>query len=321
MTEPILEIRNLKKHFPILAGIFRRKIGSVIAVDGVSFEINPGEILGLVGESGCGKTTIGRTILQLIKPTSGDTFFCGTNLQKISKSELRNLRQKMQIIFQDPYASLNPRKTIANNVGEALLYHKQVSNKDERNKRVIEVLEQVGLPSDILHYYPHEFSGGQQQRICIARAIALNPKLIICDECVSALDVSVQAQILNLLKKLKDNLKLSYLFISHDLSVVQHICDRVIVLYLGKTMEEAPAKNLFQNPKHPYTQALLSAIPKDHPEEKKQRLILKGETPSPINPPSGCPFHPRCPKAQDICKKKSPPQKGEDFHKYFCHFT
>jgi oligopeptide/dipeptide ABC transporter ATP-binding protein len=318
MQETILEVKELKKYFPILAGIFRHQVGSVKAVDGVDFTINRGEILGLVGESGCGKTTIGRAVIQLIKPTAGQTIFNGKELQNISTEELRGLRQKIQIIFQDPYASLNPRKSIVSNVGEALLYHGIVKNKQERDRRVIEVLELVGLSGNILHYYPHEFSGGQQQRICIARAIAMNPELIICDECVSALDVSVQAQILNLLKQLRDDLGLSYLFISHDLSVVRHICDRVIVLYLGKVMETAPTKQLFENPRHPYTQALLSAIPKDHPNEKKERIILQGETPSPINPPPGCPFHPRCPKATAQCRKKNPPQKGEDFHKYFC---
>lgn len=319
MTTPILEVKQLKKYYPIVAGVFRRQVGDVKAVDDVSFKIAAGEILGLVGESGCGKTTIGRTVMHLIKPTSGTINFLGTNLTQLSESELRSTRKDMQIVFQDPYASLNPRKTIASNIGEALLYYDRVADKRQRDNKVVEILELIGLSSEILYHYPHEFSGGQQQRISIGRAIALNPKLVICDEAVSALDVSVQAQILNLLRDLRDTMGLSYLFISHDLSVVQHLCDNIVVLYLGKIMEIASTQELFKSPKHPYTQALLSAIPKQHPNEKKQRTILKGETPSPINPPSGCPFHPRCPKAQKICSLSPPPLKTPSpSHQYFC---
>lgn len=317
--EPILKVRGLKKYFPVTAGIFRREVASVKAVDGVDFEIQPGEVLGLVGESGCGKSTTGRTAIRLLEPTAGQIEFMGKDLLALNKGELRAIRQHIQIVFQDPYASLNPRKTIGDSIGEALSYHRLVKNRKEQMDCVVEILEKIGLHADALGRYPHQFSGGQQQRICIGRAIALNPRLIVLDEALSALDVSVQAQIMNLLIDLQKTMGLTYLFISHDLSVVRYICDRVVVLYLGKVMEVAKAEDLFTNPKHPYTQALLSAIPKRHPGEKKQRMLLKGEIPSALNPPSGCPFRTRCPFAQPICAQTPPVKegKGKD-HRYHC---
>ncbi len=324
MKEVLLKVRGLKKYFPVLSGLFRRQVGSVKAVDGIDFTIHSGEVLGMVGESGCGKSTAGRAAIRLIEPTAGHVTFLGQDLLTLSKQQMKEMRKKVQIVFQDPYASLNPRKTVRESIGEALLYHGLVSNKQEQTERVAEILHQIGLQPDVMNRYPHQFSGGQQQRICIGRAIALNPRLIVCDEAVSALDVSVQAQILNLLAELKEKLGLSYLFISHDLSIVRHICDRVVVLYLGKVMESASAEELFSNPKHPYTQALLSAVPKSHPHEKKTRIMLKGEIPSALNPPSGCPFRTRCPYAQPICAE-TPPVKivtdkktgGQD-HTYHC---
>jgi len=319
----LIEVEGLKKYFPVFAGIFRKQINSVKAVDDVSFSIKPGEVVGLVGESGCGKSTIGRAIVGLLAPTAGQIKFCGQDMATMSRKEQRQRSKEMQIVFQDPYASLNPRKTVADNIGEALLFHRLVANKAECNARVLEILKLVELPPEALNRYPHEFSGGQQQRICIGRALALEPKLLICDEAVSALDVSIQAQILNLLMRLKETLNLSYLFISHDLSVVRHICDRVIVLYLGKIAESAPTQELFANPKHPYTQVLLSAIPKSHPKEVSQRIPLKGEVPSPLSPPAGCPFHTRCPVAQPQCAHMYPPRKvvgkgTTSKHHYYC---
>lgn len=305
--ETILEVRNLKKYFPITKGfIFQRQVGAVKAVDGVSFTIRRGETLGLVGESGCGKTTTGRVILRLQEPTAGEVIFEGRNVFALNKEELRRMRRDMQIIFQDPYSSLNPRMTVGDIVGEPLEIH-NIARGREKLRRVQELLEVVGLSPYHVNRYPHEFSGGQRQRIGIARALALNPKLIICDEPVSALDVSIQAQILNLLEDLQKEFKLTYLFIAHDLSVVRHISDRVAVMYLGKIVELAPTEQLFENPQHPYTEALLSAVPIPDPEVKRERIILPGDVPSPVNPPPGCRFHTRCLYAEERCRLEEPP--------------
>ena len=305
-NKPLLEVKNLVKHFPITKGIiFSKQVGAVKAVDGISFTVNRGETLGLVGESGCGKTTTGRVILRLIEPTSGEVWFDGKNVPERRKADLPELRKDMQIIFQDPYASLNPRMTVGDIIAEPLHIHGLAKGK-EREKRVQKLLDVVGLSSFHARRFPHEFSGGQRQRIGIARALAVNPKLIICDEPVSALDVSIQAQVINLLQDLQKEFGLTYLFIAHDLSVVKHISDRVAVMYLGKIVELADKERLYANPKHPYTQALLSAIPIADPTVKKERIILKGDVPSPINPPSGCRFHTRCPYAMDICKQVEP---------------
>lgn len=315
--QPLLEVKGLKKHFPVTAGIFRKQVGSVKALDGIDLSVGKGQVVGLVGESGSGKSTAGRCILRLIEPTSGSVHFAGSDLLGLSGKDLLALRRQMQIVFQDPYASLNPRKRVLENLGEPLEYHGLVKSPQEKETRVVSILEQVGLSADLLHRYPHELSGGQQQRIGIGRAISLEPQLIICDEAVSALDVSVQAQILNLLLKLKEELKLSYLFISHDLLVVRNICDHVVVLYLGKVMESGPTEQLFHDPKHPYTQSLLDAVPARHPHRKKKRIILKGEMPSPLHPPSGCPFRTRCPYAQPICAE-TPPVKSTGERVYHC---
>lgn len=297
--EPLLEVSRLRTYFPIKKGFFRRTVGHVKAVDDVSFTVHPGETVGLVGESGCGKTTIGRTILRLIQPgagtvVSGQVRFAGRDVFALPESEMRRLRRQMQIIFQDPVGSLNPRMTVANIIGEPILVHKLVEKRQVR-ARVGQLLERVGLPASAANRYPHEFSGGQRQRIGIARALALQPRFIVCDEPVSALDVSIQAQILNLLQDLQKELGLAYLFIAHNLAVVEHFSDRVAVMYLGRIVEIAPASELYRNPKHPYTTALLSAVPKPTPHKADQRITLAGEVPSPSNPPSGCPFHPRCP--------------------------
>jgi oligopeptide transport system ATP-binding protein len=305
MSEVILKAENVQKYFPIRKGFFLRKVGDVKAVDGISLEVKKGETLGLVGESGCGKSTLGRALIRLYEPTAGTIQFKGDDFLKVSGKKLRDYRKDIQMIFQDPYASLDPRMTIGQIIEEPFVIHNMLE-KNEREARVKQLLEIVGLRASLINRYPHEFSGGQRQRICIARAIALNPELIICDEPVSALDVSIQAQILNLLKDLQEKLKLTYIFISHDLSVIEHVCDRIAVMYLGKIVEIADRENLYKDPKHPYTQALLASIPKIGAGKKKMSKILTGEIPSPINPPSGCTFHPRCPHKMDICVREKP---------------
>ncbi len=305
-SENLLEVRNLVKYFPITKGfIFQRQVGAVKAVDDVSFTIRRGETLGLVGESGCGKTTTGRVILRLMEPTSGEAYFEGRNIFTLAKEELRRMRRDMQIIFQDPYSSLNPRMTVGDIVGEPLEIHNLARGKD-KVRRVQELLEVVGLSPYHANRYPHEFSGGQRQRIGIARALAVNPKLIICDEPVSALDVSIQAQVLNLLGELQKEFGLTYLFIAHDLSVVKHISDRIAVMYLGRIVEVATVDQLFENPQHPYTEALLSAVPIPDPAMRRERIILPGDVPSPVNPPKGCRFHTRCLYAQASCRVDDP---------------
>jgi len=306
MPKILLKATNIVKHFPIKGGVFMKEIAAVKAVDGVSLTIDEGETVGLVGESGCGKTTFGRAILRLEEPTSGDIYFEGESILSYDKNKMQALREKMQIIFQDPFSSLNPRKTVAHIIGEPLLVHGMKSRK-KRDERVLELLRVVGLRKENMRRYPHQFSGGQRQRIGVARALALHPKLIVCDEAVSALDVSIQAQVINLLKDLQDEFGLTYLFISHDLSVVEHVSDRVAVMYLGKIVEFAPSQALYRTPQHPYTQALLSAVPVPDPALKSnERIILKGDVPSPIDPPPGCSFHPRCLFAKDICSQREP---------------
>jgi len=303
----LVQVRNLKKYFPITRGVFQRHVGDVKAVDDVSFNIYQGETLGLVGESGSGKTTVGRTMLRLYEPTDGEILFEDRDLAQLSASELRETRQRMQIIFQDPYASLNPRMTVGGIVGEPLEVHRVARGKEKR-ERVQELLRLVGLNPYFVNRYPHEFSGGQRQRIGIARALALNPDLIVCDEPISSLDVSIQAQVVNLLEDLQDRMGLTYLFIAHDLSMVRHISDRVAVMYLGKIMELTDRDELYMNPLNPYTQALMSAVPVPDPvvEEERRRVILEGDIPSPSNPPKGCNFSTRCPAARDICFETHP---------------
>ncbi|GIN88357.1 ABC transporter ATP-binding protein [Heyndrickxia sporothermodurans] len=319
IEEPLLKIEHLKKNFPIRGGVFGKKIGGVQAVDDVSFEIQRGETLGLVGESGCGKSTTGRMLLRLLEPSEGKIFFDGKDITNLSKQGLRKIRGQMQMIFQDPYASLNPRHTIERILEEPLIVH-GVKDKEARKKKVLQLLETVGLNSYHTNRYPHQFSGGQRQRIGIARALSLNPKLIIADEPVSALDVSIQAQVLNLMKDLQKKFELTYLFIAHDLGVVRHISDRVGVMYLGRLVELANSEELYLNPKHPYTQALLSAVPIADVDYKKERIVLQGDVPSPANPPKGCSFHTRCPLAIEKCSIERPIFKEvEPGHYAACH--
>ncbi len=316
----LLKVRNLKKYFPVRGGILSKTIGYVQAVDDISFDIKSGETLGLVGESGCGKTTAGRTIIRLLEPTAGEVELEGVNVFKLSKEELRKARRNIQIIFQDPFSSLNPRMTVGDIIGDSLRIHRIVNNKKEKEERVKDLLETVGLNAGHIRRYPHEFSGGQRQRIGIARALALNPKLVICDEPVSALDVSIQAQVINLLEHLQDKFKLTYLFIAHDLSVVKHISDRVAVMYLGKIVELTTTCEMYDNPQHPYTEALLSAVPIPDPAIKRHRIVLEGDVPSPFKPPGGCRFHPRCQYATTICSQKEPELIDiDDGHFVACH--
>ena len=315
----LLEIRNLKKHFPVGQALFSRNKDVVKAVDGVNLRVEQGETLGLVGESGCGKSTLGRAILRLIEPTEGEVYFEGKNLLAMSQRELRDMRRQMQIIFQDPYASLNPRMRVGDIVGEGLEIHKIARGKAKRD-RVIELLRQVGLREDHYDRYPHEFSGGQRQRIGIARALGVGPKFIVCDEPVSSLDVSIQAQIINLLQELQEKMHLTYLFISHDLRVVEHISHRVAIMYLGKVVEIAQSDTIYRDAKHPYTRALLSSVPIPDMDGKKYRVLLQGDVPSPVNPPSGCAFHPRCAYRAPICDQMEPPLDFDaDFHGVACH--
>lgn len=316
----ILEVKNLKKYFPIKSGVFQKVVGNVRAVDDVSFEINKGETFSLVGESGCGKSTLGRTVLRLLDKTSGSVKFKGLDIHSLSKKEMRKLRLKMQIIFQDPFSSLNPRKTVSDLIGEALIAHKFVNSKKEYYNRIEEVMEVCGLARYHMKRYPHEFSGGQRQRIGIARSLVLNPEFIVADEPVSALDVSIQSQIINLLQDFQEKYGFSYLFISHDLSVVRHISHKVGVLYLGSLVEVASKDDLYNSPMHPYTQALISCVPLPDPEKKVDRIILKGDIPSASNPPSGCKFHTRCLHVKDICKEEVPILKEVgNGHKVSCH--
>ena len=319
-NRPLLEVRNLSKHFPLKRNFLGGQAGAVQAVDDVSFFIKKGETLGLVGESGCGKSTLGKAILRLIEPSAGQVIFDGTDITQLGSQAMRAMRQKMQLIFQDPYASLNPRMTIGTILAEPLKIHQLYSTTAEKRKRLYELLDYVQLPKDALNKYPHEFSGGQRQRVCIARALAVKPQFIVCDEAVSALDVSIQAQVINLLMDLQQELGLTYLFIAHDLKVVEFISHQVAVMYLGKIVEMAPAQAIYQNPQHPYTKALLSAIPIPDPSYKKERIILQGDVPSPMSPPTGCHFHPRCWRATSICQEVYPdPTPLDESHWFRCH--
>lgn len=321
-AKPLLRVKQLVKHFPIRGGVLSRVVDKVHAVDGVSFELQAGETLGVVGESGCGKSTTGRCILRLIEPTSGQVWFEDRDVTAMDKAALRAACRDMQIIFQDPFASLNPRMTVASIIGEALSIHKLAQTPQDYEDRIVSLLETVGLNADHMRRFPHEFSGGQRQRIGIARALAVSPKLIVCDEPVSALDVSIQAQVINLLEDLQEKFGLTYLFIAHDLSVVEHISNRVAVMYLGRIVEIASSRALYTDPKHPYTEALLSAVPIPDPSVKRKRIVLTGDVPNPINPPKGCHFHPRCPKAMDRCRNEAPVLKDiGDGHMAACHLN
>lgn len=316
----LLEVKDLCKRFPIKGGLLGREIGAVNAVNNISFKIKKGETLGLVGESGCGKTTLGRSILRLIEPTSGQIIFDGKDITKFDAAEMRAIRRRMQIIFQDPYASLNPRMTVGDILAEPMEIHALHTNKADRQKRLLQLLDQVQLPKDALNKYPHEFSGGQRQRVCIARALAVEPEFIVCDEPVSALDVSVQAQVVNLLMDLQKDLGLTYLFIAHDLKVVEYISNRVAVMYLGNMVEVAESHELYGGSKHPYTKALFSAIPSHDPKHQQNRILLEGDIPSPMNPPTGCHFHPRCWKVTEECKKTFPQTtNSSETHQFRCH--
>ncbi len=315
---PLVETRNLKKHFPVRGGLFGPR-QFVRAVDGITLSVRPGETLGIVGESGCGKSTLGRLLLRLLEPTEGEVWFAGENLQQLSAPGLRQKRREMQIIFQDPYGSLNPRMRVGKIVGEGLEIHKLASGS-EKKRRVLELLERVGLRPDAYDRYPHEFSGGQRQRIGIARALAVQPRLIVADEPVSALDVSIQAQIVNLLQDLQEEMGLTFVFIAHDLRVVEHISHCVAIMYLGKIVELADSTELYRNPRHPYTRALLSAVPIPDPTTRRERMLLPGDVPSPIHPPPGCPFHPRCPYVEERCRREEPPLVvGRADHAVACH--
>ncbi len=319
-SEYLLEVRHLSKDFPIKGGIFGRQVGSLTAVNNVSFKVKRGETLGLVGESGCGKTTLGRCILRLLEPTSGEVIFHGDDITKYNAKQMREIRRKMQIIFQDPYASLNPRMTIGGILTEPLVIHNLFKTQQEKTKRLYQLLDYVQLPKDALNKYPHEFSGGQRQRVCIARALAVEPEFVVCDEPVSALDVSVQAQVVNLMMDLQKELGLTYLFIAHDLKVVEYISNKVAVMYLGNSVELAEASELYGNPRHPYTKSLFSAIPKPDPNASGDRIILEGDVPSPMNPPTGCHFHPRCWLASDECRSSYPESTiYTPTHEYRCH--
>lgn len=318
----LLQVKGLTKYFPIKGGLLSREVGRVHAVDGVSLSIAAGETLGMVGESGCGKSTTGRCILRLIEPSAGEVRFNGQDVTAMNPQALRQVRRDMQIIFQDPFASLNPRMTVEAIIGEALTIHKLTKSASEYQARVVDLLETVGLNADHMRRFPHEFSGGQRQRIGIARALAVSPKLIVCDEPVSALDVSIQAQVINLLEDLQAKMGLTYLFIAHDLSVVEHISNRVAVMYLGRVVEIAPSRDLYTHPKHPYTEALLSAVPIPDPKAKKKRIVLTGDVPNPVNRPTGCHFHPRCPKATERCKVEEPVLKNVGMqHQAACHLN
>lgn len=320
-NKPLVEVKNLVKYYPVLGGVFKREVASVKAVDDVTFEINEGETLGLVGESGCGKTTVGHTVIRLLDRTSGSVNFNGTDIFSLKNEELKLMRRNMQIVFQDPFASLDPRLPIGDSIGEGLKIHK-IGTNQEQFEKVIAIMKKVGLEDYHALRYPHEFSGGQRQRIGIARALVFNPKFLVLDEPVSALDVSVQAQVLNLLKELQQEMGLTYLFVAHNLGVVEHISDRVAVMYLGKIVEITSRERLFRKPLHPYTQALMAAIPVAHPRLKRERVILSGDVPSPLNPPKGCRFHPRCPFAQELCTVEEPPLRElEPGHKTACHFS
>ena len=322
----ILKVKDLKMHFPLRQGMLQRRVGTIKAVDGISFELGEQEVMGLVGESGCGKTTVGRALLRLYDPTGGEVLFhradgSWVDVVKLDRKEMKELRKEMRMIFQDPFSSLNPRLTVKDIIAEPLVIHRE-SRGQAITTRVAELMEAVGLKPAYMGRYPHEFSGGQRQRIGVARTLALNPRLIVADEPVSALDVSVQAQVLNLLQSLKDELRLTFIFISHDLSVVEHICDKIAVMYVGKLVELAPTEELLRNPKHPYTEALVSAVPPADPLIKMERVILEGDVPSPANPPAGCVFHPRCRYAQDICQEQPPPLVNiAPNHVARCHFA